>query len=769
MDLTFLFASMPLVKTIIQRDGVLNKIAYPNAYQFTSETLNVTDAVSLFDVIKAHAENPMGPCLLSGPILYPLDQQSRAGSTNSSALRQLVVFDLDDAKFNTPDEYLTTIGLDDVSYTVQYSASHGLKKTLSCHIFMMLDKPVPAPKLKTWLTWLNLKNEALKNAITLNTAGHALHYSIDITACQNDKLIFIANPKFVGMKDPCKVPRIQFIKRTHNTLSNTRIPEHSLDALKKQAKELRNALRVAQGMAPITIKATMQGEYMVQKGVGEVTITGMKDDRGFRYFNLNGGDSWAYYHPLNNFDLIHSFKGEESMLTKEIAPDYYAEQVRLRDDQNASPIEDGDMILAFRNKFTAEYHCLTYSDKKLEIIPAKNKDQLADFMASKGRSLPSFIPIWEMKYNPHSNVIIDQDNHTINTFCPSVYMDPANQIEGEWPRIKMFIESAVGTGEVFDFFINWLAVIFQYRVKTQTAQVWHGIQGTGKGKVVSLILQPLFGKQNVVSMMASSLDEDFNAIMERALIIFVDEIEADMFSNAPKFESKLRRWITEDSIDIRRMRTDMYTVDSYINLIFASNKNKPVSIPPLDRRTNVGQFQTKRFLPTDDQHDGIASELPAFAHYLQNYEASIPRARSILDTEDRREIQRISINSIDELAIGLLKGNFEVIARAMPDERLMNESGLINPTASAFIHIVKRCSTEKISRITRDELAVIFEHCIGHAPEGKNKFTSYLRHHGIHTRRLKINGLSEYGIEVEWQPHDFVYEKQPLRAIKGRS
>jgi len=52
-------------------------------------------------------------------------------------------------------------------------------------------------------------------------------------------------------------------------------------------------------------------------------ITEMKVERGFVYFNLNGGDSWAYYHPENNPDYILNFKGEPAYLTKELLPDYW--------------------------------------------------------------------------------------------------------------------------------------------------------------------------------------------------------------------------------------------------------------------------------------------------------------------------------------------------------------------------------------------------------------------------------------------------------------
>lgn len=769
MNLSFLYAHVPLTKRIIKKDGMLDKKAYPETYLFTSETVTITDAASLFDTIKAHAEDPRSPALLSGPLNKPLKNQSRAGSTTGTDMRQLIIIDGDKAKFNNPDELMKTIGLEDISYTVQYSASQGLDKTLNCHIFILLDKPVPAPKLKAWLMWVNLHNESLKGALTLCAAGHALHYSIDITVCQNDKLIYIATPQFEGLDDPWKEPRIQFVKRAKDTLSITRLADHAIDSLKGTATLIRDTLRKAAGLTKISSKEVMKGGFLVQKGVGQVTITGIKKKpNGFTYFNLNGGDSWAYYHPHQNFELIHSFKGEAALITSEVAPDYYAEQCQLRDRHDSVQHEAEDIIMVFINKHTAEYKKLKYIDNVLEITPAKNKEQLADFMMENQSNMPSFIPEWETIFNPQTDVVIDPTNRTINLFKPSPFMFPENQHPGEWPNIQLFLESAIGTGEIYDYFLNWLAVIWQHRCKTQTSQVWQGVQGTGKGKIIELILKPLFGYQNVVSILASSLDEEFNAFMENALIVFIDEIEADMFKSTSKLESKLRKWITEPTIDIRRMRTDTYSPPSYINLIFASNKPKPVDIPPTDRRTNVGQFQHKRFLPTDEQHDGITAELPAFAHYLQHRETDIAYARAILDTEDRKEIQRVSINSLDELATGLLTGDFECLASAMPDERLLKDSGMLNPTASAYINLVKRCSIEERSNLTRDELAVIFEYCVGRIPEGKHKFTSYLRHHGINTKRIRIDGELTYGLQIDWQPHDFSYTKtkSPLRSIK---
>jgi hypothetical protein len=57
---------------------------------------------------------------------------------------------------------------------------------------------------------------------------------------------------------------------------------------------------------------------------GEATITGIKRDRGFVYLNLNGGDSWGYYHSEDNAEYIYNFKGEPVYKTSELLPEYWA-------------------------------------------------------------------------------------------------------------------------------------------------------------------------------------------------------------------------------------------------------------------------------------------------------------------------------------------------------------------------------------------------------------------------------------------------------------
>jgi len=125
----------------------------------------------------------------------------------------------------------------DVSYIVQYSASYGVmgNTKLSAHVFMMLSAKVSATTLKAWLIDRNLLNVKLRAGITLTKTAAALHWPLDVTACQNDKLLYIAPPDLrKGVTCTIKpAERIQYIAGSHLTLDVKHIkPTRSIEVLK---------------------------------------------------------------------------------------------------------------------------------------------------------------------------------------------------------------------------------------------------------------------------------------------------------------------------------------------------------------------------------------------------------------------------------------------------------------------------------------------------------------------------------------------------------
>lgn len=767
IKLTFLKAGLPLTKTI-KADGT--KTPYPFVSKFTSEEITIKTLADFYKHLVAKAADASKPCLLKGNLSEQIVNAPRKGLMPPNTQTRWVCFDLDDAPFSAPEEFLKAVKLDKVSHIVQYSSSYGLKKskTLSCHIFMLLDRGMTPQHLKAWLMHLNFSTPVLEKALRLSNSNMALRWPLDITTCQNDKLIYIATPIFVGMKDPVGAGRMQYVKREHAELAITGIELKSMEVLKKIQRDKLNELRTATGLNKITSKVKVIDDYSIQPGAGEASSYEIieKTDEHTR-LNINGGDSGAYWFYNNDFELLRNFKGEDFLYLKDVLPELYRSLKGETRDNLMSNSTTGDAVLAIRDKATGQYWKGLWNEhaQHLELHSIDSKDKLHDFLQGHGVVPPPYVPEWSVIFDPRNPTIVDADERIVNRFVPTKLMRVQEGKPGRFPTIQKFLNHAVGVGEIQEHFLNWLAVIVQYRTKTKTAWILHGTQGTGKGVLINTILRTIF-EDYLTSIAIEDLDAQFNQWLERSLIVFVDEIEVDALEKKST-DGKLRRIITEPVQPIRRMRTDTMTLPNFSNFIFASNKMQPVKIPLNDRRYNVGVFQHNRLHSTHHEIENvIPGEVPAFAHYLMTRKADIDKAGEVLKTEDRAAIQALSITSVDELAGNIVSGNLEALLEYMPDETYNNE-----PVANAYATLMRSFALEGEDKITRDQLAIIFQHCIGKIPEGANKFTTFLRHHGIKTKRIKVNGLAAYGVTIKWQPvdKDFLHSlapRKPIRRVK---
>lgn len=753
--LNFLHAAAPLTKTITRKaDGSIGKSAYPHITNFTSETLQINTLQEFHAALSKRAFDVKKPCLLKGQIKHPLVNESRAGSTTTNEATHWVCLDMDNAKFSSPEEVMHALGLSDISYVVQYSSSYRVENTrLSCHIFFLLNRPLPAKILKAWLMKFNLTIPALETTITLSKSEQALHWPLDITGCQNDKLLYIGAPVFVGMKSPISdAERIKLVIKSKPHFDITTLQDTPIEAMKRLERIKLNQLRDAKGLKPQNIKIKQVGEYEVQRGAGEIAIYEEIDCGEYTRFNLNGGDSQAYWHRKGDLEYLHNFKGEPSLILKEVLPGYYAEQVRQQRNGNLTPTTQGDLVLCFQERKTSEYYWGTWNPETnhLDLSVAPNETKLSNGVRSLGVPVPDPVPIWSMIFNPQSDVRVDEEKHIVNTFEPTRYMVEAKTFKkSPFPIIQRLLDSAVGTGPIQDHFINWLAVIWQFRIKPLTAWVWHGVEGTGKGQFFDRVIRPLFGPKNTTKRLGHELASEFNGWMETALIAVIDEIDADMFMNLKLVEGKLRLYITEPTAPIRRMRTDPYEVQNYTAFLFFSNKPKPVSIPPSDRRTNVGQFQKQRFITTGEELDSIKGELEAFAAHLTAYKADRNRASQVLQTEDRKAIQEVSLTSPDEIGNAILAGDMEYFWECVSSGQ---GSSILDPVQADYNAVVIRLTREALDKpklkITREDMYAIFRLNDKEGTSTGKKFSQMLRHKGIRMKRMRTGESLSYGIEV---------------------
>jgi hypothetical protein len=779
-DLTFLSADRPLSKSFSRSpDGTLQKSSYPSAYEFTSHAEAVADMREFAEVVKQHAA--LGHCLLKGNVARPLVKESRAGATDANATSWWICPDIDRLKsVTTLEEALRMIGLGGVDYVAQYSASYGIEKDrgLTAHAMIMLARPMSPAVLKQWLIWKNLTVPALRAELTLTKTNTAIAWALDITTCQNDKLIYIAPPALGAGVEAPDIERIAFVERGARCLDLDaeleQVPPPA--TLKKMVEELINELRRAKGLEArkFVYKTDKDTGLEVLAKCDPAVLSGIQRRPGFVYLNLNGGDSWGYWHATDQPEVIRNWKGEPDYLTRELLPEYWATITRARkEDQYAEKAKiaeqkkeildpalvtrEGPRVIVFRDFVSDSYWNGTWNPATEELVLAQSKGTLQLDHWLKQNGLPGdleYVPVWDLVFDPFSEIRVDFERKRCNMWAPSQFMKQAPLVEAvtpeAFPTINRVIDHAVAqSGATRDAFLNWFACIFRYRCRTQIAWVLHGVEGTGKGVLINQILAPLLGRKMVVIKRMEELEESFNGYLETALLVVIDEAQISESRKSKMIMANVKNQITEPTISVRRMYSQAREVTNYTNWMFLSNMADPVTLSSGDRRFNVGRFQPDKIVLSTQDIATIADELPAFAAYLQQQRADLDEARRVIDNEDRQHLIDTSRTTAELVTDALIRGYIELFWDAMPTNKYDAFESVLD---QAYVELIRAAVFEGKTRFTRDELMVIYRYLCGKesVPSTPTKFTQMLRHRNLRLKNLRIDGHSVRGLEVKW-------------------
>lgn len=761
MKVFFLSANQPLVKYFQQILGQLDRSPYPSVKLFTSHEVHINSLQDFYMALTAHAVQ--GHCLLKGQLNQKLTNESRARHTDSVIDTNWILFDLDGIANITPDLFMERIGLGDISYIVQYSASSGVypQKGLSCHIFVLLDTPVNPTTLKAWLTELNLIH--FEADITLNKLGESFHWPIDITTCQNDKLIYIAPP----ICDPSSLdtfnqPRIQIINKAQPKFQ---FPSNFSQAHIDAIEILRNDLREKRGLPKVKKeKYDKYAQSFYTPTSKKARLTGKKVGGEFTHLNLNGGDSWGYYHLTKRPLLIYNFKGEPTYKIEELLPDYWIELQKAQDAENIQNAPRA--FLALRDFETDIYYNGWYDRKTdtLKLTQASSKDKLHDFLTTNGIPIPEAISDWNCSYDPLCCVRADVSQLKINWFVPSEYMRLTPSIvAAPPPTILKLIENVIGTDlKLVDHFLNWCACAYRYRLPCGTAWIIQGVPGTGKGMLINEVLRPLFGADNVSIKRMSELSDRFNEYIENTLLCFIDEINIGEDRHHDKTMADLKQQITEPIITIRKMRAAAREVRNYTNWIFSTNNKQPIRIEEGDRRYNVGDFCNEPLemqVDTDEFVEKIHAELVDFNSYLITRTANKKQASRVLHTEARASMIEGAMVTADVVSKAIRNGNLMKLYEWIEDSQDIADNTRF-AQARAYEDLIHSLIMTRRTNITRGELYTIFATTVGKVPREPAKFSQYLGHHEIKIKQVRV-GKNVQGIQVDW-----VVDEQWLKEVQ---
>jgi len=765
MRITFLSAgNTPLTKKFERgAQKQLIKHNYPHVRNFSSETYEIKDLKNFTLLLQSEAN--ANHCLLKGEIQRELINESRAGSTTSGVSTEWLCLDIDGLPgVTTVAEFLWLMPKEfrGVQHVIQYSASMGVdpKKGLSAHIFFQLDKPYFPAELKEWLVYLNHTVPILESNLNLARSNCVLKWPLDISVVQNDKLIYIAPPVLgKGVVDKLRGKRIAFVagKAKLKPSMAGALP----DANAKKTKAKINALRDKLDLPKRTrVDDKMVQGIMVACAPGTARVTQRREADDFIYLNINGGDSFGYYHPKNNFEFLYNFKGEPNYRIKEFLPDYYASLA-----VTPKVITPGIEYLAFLDPKEDQYYRGTYEAASgfYDIHRAGNVTKVQSFLGQHGQPVPENIPEWEVAFEFDNPTVVDSKQQFLNKYAPSEHMSADNlkrKVTTIPPTIKKVILHALGNDkDSYDYFLNWLAAIIQHRTKTGTAWILHGTQGTGKGLLFHNILTPLVGRDYASSTGLYAFEKEFNGFMEQSVFLLIDEAEISSLRNQEEVMAKLKSSITENEIPIRKMRTDYYNARNYTNIIIASNKHDAAQIDDNDRRFNVARRQEKSLKITDRELDKIKAELPNFASYLQHCKCNVAQARKPLINKDREMMQKITRDSNEAIADAVHKADFDFFFDFRPTEEDPATLALLSGSSSMPSYDEAMLQLFIHNRLTRDALRTLFYYINAVSFKTAHKATKFLAHKELPTTRIRVDGRIQHGYAREENINPLSYTK----------
>lgn len=788
----------------LDKNGELLRHPYPDVFGVTSHTEPVSSMEQLHAALVRHAE--LGHCLLKGNTEKELRAESRAGSTDLVALTDWIVIDNDGVPEIPPGELLRLLGLDNVDHIIHYSASAGISPgPHRYHLFLQLDRPHSPQSLK-WLTksW-NLDLPSIRRNLSLNKSNNALRWPLDVTINQNDKLIYIAPPQLGdGVVDKFSGDRIQVVKgfKRCATMDMSVIDEERITQLERTQI---NVLRRAQNLPDKPFTTRKVHGQLVESKPDVATVTECREARGFTYVNLNGGDSWGYYHPTGKPEMLFNFKGEPNYLIKEFLPDYYeqactrarvySEEAETFADLQVVPeclrqlaeyirncqAEKTTAHFGFRDGDTDQYYIGSHDfrSNKNDFNPTSSITKIRHYVLENGQPPPKIVPTWRYAFAPDVPVLIDIDSQFINRFEPSIYVRESKHVHSAQipPAILRVIKHALGDDEVvLRHFINWLAVLLQFRIRTQTAWILQGTTGTGKGLLFNNILRPLIGAAYCQPVTISALEENFNRFADQCLLLFVDETDTDQVKEMSKVIAKLKNWATEETIAIRGMRSDLRQAKNYLNIIMASNQPNSMRVERNDRRFTVCPRQeNKLILPGENSGALVAQieeQLQDFCNFILSYPADRDLARTALENDAKRILQDITETSGEEVAAALREGNLAYFVQHLPEDTVLAPMDAhFNGHALVLSELFQQLIHEAISKRSKDErhfldhkqLFILFEFLSGNTPRTPAKLTKYLGHHSIVVEPHRVQKKTRRGYMVEWKcPDTDLAEYRPL-------
>lgn len=273
-------------------------------------------------------------------------------------------------------------------------------------------------------------------------------------------------------------------------------------------------------------------------------------------------------------------------------------------------------------------HLLSKKDRSnMEAVP----EQQASALALNVYQVPV---VSGYVYLPGADRIVEwNEQKHVNMFNPDDVVPVPEKMTGKARRaveaVKRHFEVSYPVERERELLLSWLAyTIKRMDKKIRWAVVVQGVDGAGKG-FIGEMLMAILSKNNVVTVSAKALEEKYTSFFESKKVVVMEEARISGTSRYAIMD-KLKPFITNDVVDIRRMHRDTYNVPSVTSTMILTNHSDALPVYDADRRYFVvaTHFQTKQMIEHfrrhnpnhyDDIFNAIAYYPGAIREWLEDY------------------------------------------------------------------------------------------------------------------------------------------------------
>jgi hypothetical protein len=241
--------------------------------------------------------------------------------------------------------------------------------------------------------------------------------------------------------------------------------------------------------------------------------------------------------------------------------------------------EDGNINVMTRTKIKDAYEHIKYTDYSGE----KPKSKEFIFAWIKDENLRKYE---DMGVYPPPMIISKTIYNLWKPFAASKHTDDYEKDEIGLKKFLNHVEILCGNDKkVAEYFIQWLAQMFQYPAIKTVALTFISEEGAGKGTLLEL-LGYLMGTMKIMESTKPSRDcwGNFNSLMASSFFVNLNEM---CKKEAQEAEGQIKGLITDANLTINKKNQDPYDVISYHRFLITSNNEDPINTKKGDRRNVI--------------------------------------------------------------------------------------------------------------------------------------------------------------------------------------